>query len=396
MLSSAVERLRLLPIFQPEWYLKQNPDVIGMDPAIHIVQYGAKEGRRIFDPIKIATEIYSAPLSAPDKVYLKKLDAIDVYVSTFGNVFMDEIANGICDALRLCGVKITFKNENEKDFFNPNAKIIVAPHEFFILNGGERYFNPVFMKNCIIYNTEQIQTSWFSLALPEMMCANAIIDICNQSASVFQTAGIPALHWEPAIKSVSLDLSSIKDHPLLKSVSNISDNVLWQERPVDVSFFGAQSPRRDRAFARIAPRIANFTSFIYCRRRSTPLSSGFDRALTQVAEAVAQNSKIYLNIHRDVMPYFEWHRIAKQGIGNDCVVVSDCCLGHPLYKPGIHYIQVNTRHIGDAVDWILNDPDGQRQANSIRQANRTMMNNNKLEYSNAEVLLDFIAGSLHA
>ncbi|MBO1040396.1 hypothetical protein [Brucella pituitosa] len=376
--------------------MKQNPDLVGTDPAVHVVYHGAKEGRRIFDPIKIAASISCIPVTKPKNDNSKRPGAVDVYVSSVGNIFMNEIARGVCDAIELCSFTATLKSELNGDYLNPKPKIVVAPHEFFLLNAGREYFNPAFMKNCIAYNTEQLQTQWFSSALPEMLSSAAIVDICNQSASIFRSANMPALHWEPAIKPTTVDLASIEDHPLLKAVPNIHDKVDWYDRPIDLSFFGAQSPRREKAFGRIAPRVAGLNSFIYYKRRSTPLTYGFDKSLTEVAEAIAQKSKIYLNIHRDVMPYFEWHRIARQGIGNDCVVISDHCLEHPVYKPGIHYIQVNARHVGDAIDWILNDHNGQRQAAAIRRANQTMLNNNKFEHSNAETLVNFIADNTDA
>ncbi|MBB3217507.1 hypothetical protein FHW72_002589 [Ochrobactrum sp. RC6B] len=396
MLTVAAKRLRSLPIFQPDWYVKQNPDIVGTDPVTHVVYYGAKEGRRIFDPIKIATSISGTPVTKANNSDGKRPGSVDVYVSSVGNVFMDEIAREVYNAIKLCNIEVTLKNEADGDYLNPKPKIVVAPHEFFLLNAGPKYFNPAFMKNCIAYNTEQLQTQWFSSALPEMLSSAAIIDICNQSASIFRSANMPALHWEPAIKPTRVDLASIEEHPLLKAVPNLQDKPEWHDRPIDLSFFGAQSPRREKALGRIAPRIAGLNSFIYYRRRSTPLTAGLDKSLTEVAEAIAQKSKIYLNIHRDVMPYFEWHRIARQGIGNDCVVISDHCLEHPLYKPGVHYIQVNARHVGDAVDWLLNDLDGQRQAAAIRRANRTMLNNNKFEHSNAETLVNFIADNTDA
>lgn len=396
MLTVAINRLRSLSIFQPDWYLGQHPDVVGVDPASHFILYGAKEGRCVFDPIKIATGISEGLAENPAKDQGKKPRAVDVYVSSLGNIFMDEIANGVSDAIKICDVKTTIRSENDGDYLNTSPKIVVAPHEFFLLGSGPKYFNPEFMKNCIVYNTEQLQTLWFSSSLPEMLSSAAIIDICSQSASILRSANIPALHWEPAIKPTTIDIASIGNHPLLKAVPKISEKSDWHNRPIDVSFFGAHSPRREKAFGRIAGRIADLNSFIYYKRRPTPLTSGLDKNLTEVAEAIAQKSKIYLNIHRDVMPYFEWHRIARQGIGNDCVVISDHCLEHPLYKPSINYIQVNARHMGDAINWVLNDPDGRRHAEVIRNTNRAMLNSNKFEHSNAETLLNFISDNIYA
>jgi len=90
------------------------------------------------------------------------------------------------------------------------------------------------------------------------------------------------------------------------------------------------------------------------------------------------------------MPYFEWHRIVRQGIQSGAVVVTDDCLPHPLYKPGVHFIETNARRIPDAIEWALNDPEGIRCCEAILNANNLLMNDANHHRNNANILFNFI------
>jgi hypothetical protein len=48
------------------------------------------------------------------------------------------------------------------------------------------------------------------------------------------------------------------------------------------------------------------------------------------------------------------------------VVVTDPCLPHPVWKPGIHFVEENIRHIPNVIDWLLNTEDGRTKAEDIR------------------------------
>lgn len=391
MFDNAVPRLKRLTFFDPDWYRHTNPDIGATDPADHAVRHAPREGRIIFNNQEISRLLASVPVAVPSATELSEaIASIDIYVSSMGNVFMDQIADDILRTFVEHGVrasKRTDKHQRKNDTAN---KIVVAPHEFFLLGDGPLFFNSSFMKNCFVYNTEQLQSRWFASALPHILSSAGIIDICHQSATLLRQSGIPAIHWEPAPKNDPNCQESIRDHPLFKSIPEPVGQSEWKDRTFDLSFFGSDSPRREKVFSRLAHRMSALETFIYCRKRPTPLSKEADRALADLASFVAGMSKIYLNVHRDVMPYFEWHRIVRQGIQSGAVVVTDDCLPHPLYKPGVHFIETNARHIPDAIEWALNDPEGIRCCEAILNANNLLMSDANHHRNNANILFNFI------
>lgn len=83
---------------------------------------------------------------------------------------------------------------------------------------------------------------------------------------------------------------------------------------------------------------------------------GASEILARMPFYVAENSKICLNIHRNDDPYFEWHRIIKQGAARGAVVVTEDCLPTPLYRNGIHFLTETPRHMPHLINWLLDTP----------------------------------------
>lgn len=387
--KNAVERLNGSSIFSADWYWGKNPDTRVMDAALHVIRHGHRENRPIFDPVALTKAISDTELIRYTPTSdVREID-IDIYISSQGNVFMREIAEDIAYCFNEAGSRASIKSEVDANVHDPKLKIVVAPHEFFKLNNGKIFLNAEFLSNCIVYNTEQIQTTWFASGLPAILMAKAVVDINNQNASILRQFDIPTLHWEPPARAFEAK-SELMDHPLLKAMPACHSPIEWASRPVDVSFLGSHSAKREKALARIAPRISGLESFIYYRRRSNPLRDGEDALLSDVGGYAASVSKIYLNIHRDVMPFFEWHRIVKQGIANGALVITDPCLPHPDLKSGQNYLEVNTRHLGDAIEWVINDPSGKQFAETIIENNRALFSSNNAVQQSAETLTSFI------
>ena len=113
-------------------------------------------------------------------------------------------------------------------------------------------------------------------------------------------------------------------------------------------------------------------------------------ALSRLAGHVNAHSKIALNIHRDPNGFFEWHRIAKLGLGTGAVVVSEPCDPHPIFKPGIHYLEESGRHLLNLIEWLLNTPDGAAHAAKIQQNGQALLHDAALAAANAQALAAFI------
>ncbi len=225
-----------------------------------------------------------------------------------------------------------------------------------------------------MFGTEQLQTNWFNLSLPFILMSRGMLDICPQTASLFERLAMATLHVLPGARHRPHALTERdRDHPLYGVLppaarSDIDPSLPFAARPIDISFFGTASPRRDAFFARNASFFADYETFNYNRRpgRGPIRSGGEDGALTRLAGHVSGHSKITLNIHREEFGYFEWHRMVRLGMCTGSLVVSDPCLPHPDFVANEHYLQENARHIPDLLEWLLKTEDGAREANRVR------------------------------
>ncbi len=168
----------------------------------------------------------------------------------------------------------------------------------------------------------------------------------------------------------------------------------WKSsRPLDLCFLGTTSPHRARFFARNADQINRYESFLYLRtgNATEPMNTAIDEVkLVDVAQYVARNSRVLLNIHRDEFPYFEWHRLVYQGMVNGCTIVSEPCFANPEYKPGVHYLAEESHRLMDLLEWVLNDADGKAKASSVAAAGGAMARNPVNQEARANALIDLL------
>jgi len=389
-LAAAVTRLHRLEIFDGADYLRRNIEVAaaGIDPYTHFIQSGALEGRGRIDAEELARvmsgfmlfdhAVHALPPPQENDTELPGLVAdirhIGIYVSSYGNVFMDEIAEDLAADLRSVGVAVDLLDETAPIDQRPPVCLFVAPHEFFLLGRGSDWVRDDVFATSFMFGTEQVQTTWFSLALPFILMSRGVVDICAQTAELFQRTGMAALHVLPGVRLQPHGLTERdRQHPLFQVLpaaaqSDPDPQRPFLERPIDIAFFGNSSPRRDQFFARNAAFLAAYETFNYCRRsdRGPILRKTDDGALTRLAGHVSGHSKIMLNIHREEFGYFEWHRMVRLGMCSGSLVVSDPCLPHPNFIANEHYLQESTRRIPDLLEWLLTTEDGNREAERIR------------------------------
>ncbi|MGK7867592.1 methyltransferase domain-containing protein [Falsiroseomonas sp. E2-1-a20] len=414
-LEAAVDRLRHFPLFDGEDYLRRYPDVAqaGIEPHAHFLQSGALEGRggigqedlarvlsgfRLFEHAK-----RSLDEPAEEAGELQRLVAatgrIGIYASSQGNVFMEEIAGDLAADLRCVGLDVDLLDEWSDMNARPPISLFVAPHEFFILGRGRDWVRDDVISHSFMLGTEQVQTNWFNLALPFVLMSRGVLDICAQTADLFLRTGAGALHVLPGAKPRMWSLSEReKAHPLFRALPSAARDVPlpdrpFADRPIDIAFFGTSSPRRDAFMARNAGFLADYETFAY-RRHATSgpiLGDGEDGMLTQIAGHVSGHAKITLNIHRDELGYFEWHRMVRLGMCAGSVVVSDPCLPNPNFVPGEHYFEEIPRHIPDLIEWLLRTPDGRREAARVQRNCRNLLTSDLAPHHTALKLLRFFA-----
>ncbi len=389
-LAAAVTRLRRFEVFDVEDYLRRNPDVAaaGVDPYEHFIQSGALEGRGKVDPEDLARlmsgfmlfdhAVRALPPSRHDDQDLPALvedvSHVGIYVSTHGNVFMDDLAEDLAADLRSAGVRVELLDETSAIETRPPVCVFVAPHEFFVLGRGSDWVRDDVLSDAFMFGTEQVQTTWFQLALPFILMSRGMFDICSQTADLFERLDMAALHVLPGARLRPHKLTERdRRHPLYgvlpaAAQRDIDPGLPFAARPLDISFFGTSSARRDRFFARNAAFFADYETFNYNRRpgRGPIRSEGEDGALTRLAGHVSGHSKITLNIHREEFGYFEWHRMVRIGMCSGSLIVSDPCLPHPSFVANEHYLQESARHIPDLLEWLLTTEEGGREAERVR------------------------------
>lgn len=414
-LTAAVTRLRRFELFDPERYLHRNGDVAaaGADPYRHFLQSGALEHRGHVDPEELARmmsgfmlddhALRSLPLVEPDEAALRGLVAdvghVGIYVSSHGNAFMDEIAEDFAADLRSVGVRVDILDENAPIDDRPPVCLYVAPHEFFLLGKGPDWVRDDVFARGFMFCTEQLQTTWFQLALPFTMMSRGVLDICYQSAAILGRSGIEALHVLPGARMRTFAMTEHdRQHPLFRVLPKMArsepdPNRAFAVRSIDISFFGNSSPRRDQFFARNAAFLSEYETFNYCRRpgRGPIRGESDDGALTRIAGHVAGHSKITLNIHREEFGYFEWHRMVRLGMCAGSVVVSDPCLPHPTFIANEHYFQERARHIPDLLEWLLTTEDGNREAERVRTNVDNLIANTFATHRTVQQTLQFLS-----
>jgi hypothetical protein len=414
-LAVGVKRLRHFPLFDAEDYLRRNADVAaaGMDPHEHFIQSGALESRGRVDPEELARVMSgfrlfdqaakALPEPREDPEELRRLVAetgkVGVYVSSQGNVYMDEIAEDLAADLHAVGVEVELLDEGADKEARPPICLFVAPHEFFVLGRGSEWVRDDIVSHSFMFSTEQVQTSWFQLALPFALMSRGVLDICAQTADLFARTGVGALHLLPGAQLRRFTLTARdRQHPLCRVLPRAARDTpdpqrAFAERPIDICFFGNSSPRRDAFFARNAGFLAEFETFNYCRRpgRGPIRGESDDGALTRLAGHVSGHSKITLNIHREEFGYFEWHRMVRLGMCSGSTVVSDLCLPNPHFMAGEHYFQETARHIPDLLEWLLRTPDGQREAARVQRNVLELLADERSQRRMAARLLRFFA-----
>ncbi|WP_336767803.1 hypothetical protein [Pantoea endophytica] len=414
----ASRRMSKLKIFSDQNYYAMHADVAfaKMDPSFHATIFGSLEGRTLFKHEQIArtlgilSKLDDKALEQPElhleqdqlteyfQDFKKKYPCVDIFISSLGNIFMHELALDLSKDFHRAGISTEIKNENCDINSRSKISIFVAPHEFFTLGKGSQWMTDDIIKNAFVWNTEQMQTPWFARSIPAILSAKGVFDISPQAAQLFNNATIPSMHLEPGAEINHRWLTD-KDiyHPLIRVLPNAAKNPLfgisnWNERPIDISFFGSDSPRRELFFSKNAAFFAQYPSFIYYRRgRYGPIRARFDdQSLTRIAGHLSGVSKISLNVHRDEFSYFEWHRMVRQGMSSGSLVVSDHCLPHPHFKPGVHFFQDELKHLPNLIAWLLNDEEGKRKAKQVISQASNILISPKNSMQRTSQILKFI------
>ena len=146
---------------------------------------------------------------------LADVNHIGIFVSSHGNVFMEDLADDLASDLRSVGVRVDVLDETSDIETRPPTCLFVAPHEFFTLGRGSDWVRTDVLSEGFMFGTEQLQTNWFNLSLPFILMSRGMLDICPQTASLFKRLAMATLHVLPGARHRPHSLTERdRDHPL--------------------------------------------------------------------------------------------------------------------------------------------------------------------------------------
>lgn len=380
------------PFFNTKDYLSLHPDVAKAksNPLFHFMRYGAREGRSGWT-LERVLEWQRPFMNDPDTAHamvntshknnplprLKAGDAVSIFCSSKGNFFFHQFSDLLCSAFKKTGIVAHVWSEENFERRTDKAKIIIAPHEFFYLGSGPTLAGDAYFADALLFNTEQLQTPWFARALEYLFRAPWILDINLQSAVILNQLGLAAWFLPLGYVEDYAPLGQQKKLPAAPAIESMRAPLTQTlpprraplaERPIDVLFIGALSPRREDFFARHAAFFANGRHFLHLTDLSRPLLQGRESVVDPEAfAALAQRSKILLNVHQGSVPYFEWQRMAFYGFWQKTCVVTETATRIPGFIPGTHYFEADLERLPALMEWLLHDPQGQNAAETVRE-----------------------------
>ena len=395
-------RLTQAGLFDPDTYRSVNPDLatITADLSEHFARVGVHEGRPFTNATTVARvlaklaptiatahtayharaeQALTAGLQDPVIQWFRtKNPSIGVFCNTEGNFFMQEIADLLAAGLRGLGISAAGRDQTTSRDEPFDLRVFVAPHEFFTLGQGMAWQDAAGDSNSVLYNVEQMQTQWFCRTFKLLMTAPLVLDINFQSAQILRHLGCQTAHFLPGhlaaspyttpIEDVS-DITLAQGYNWARRAFNWMENDALEDRPIDIMFVGASSLRRDKTLDSLLSLSDDHRFLCVYKSTEAPLTMRNQKASSGLINcALAQRSKIVLNIYRDWLGYFDWSRMIQQGLWQGACVVSDPGLPHPIYQPGVHFQQESTRHLGELIRWLLDTRDGRETLEATRKA----------------------------
>jgi hypothetical protein len=413
--ARAIERLEAFPLFAAAQYGELYPDVAvtGLGAGEHFLRFGAFEGRqvarrehiaRILGECIAAEEAHANSAAAVPTPGLtgaeierlvSRSPPIGIYASSRGNLFMNEIAEDVAADLRSIGAAVSLHDEESAMEERAPICLFVSPEEFFLAGRGREWIREDVVATSFMFGVDQIQTNWFARCLPLYLMSRGVIDICYQAANLLRRSLLPSRYFTPGPRLGAAALAPEDySHPLflvLPAAAKAAPDprTPFDERPLDIMFSGMLTPHRSKFFARHAAFLSSYETFIHCVPNQGPYTSKGGTVI-RLASHVPGHAKITLNIHEEEFPYFEWQRIVQRGMCAGSVVVSEPCLPHPDFKPGVHYLEERARHIPNLLEWLLRTEEGRLAAERVRENANALIFDESRRRQNAARLLEFL------
>jgi hypothetical protein len=211
------------------------------------------------------------------------------------NHFFFELAEALRGELEAEGVAARLSTSGFPEDEEPErVHVLLPPHEYFALEGARTPPPPGALRRTIMISAEQPETVHFRQNLALVRQGGAVFDINARAVQAYRRRGVPA-------RQLRLGYTPAWDRYA---------EAAHGERPLDVLFLGAYTPRRGRVLSRHAGALAGLRSRLVFSDNSRPSTPGTPGFLAGEAkwEALA-SAGVLLNVHQGGEPYFEWHRV---------------------------------------------------------------------------------------
>lgn len=377
-------------IFDPRTYIENNHflSVSNINLFEHYYLYGVNENLKAFSDqtikriiLKLVTESKAGDYNVAASVRLfKKYKSIGVVCHSESNAFFLEMREYFVRLFQNLG--IASESLNEIDVYKSNFEhfFIIAPHEFFWFFDDEKMTVDLLQKSSV-YITEQPQSKFYYTRLEKVLDAVHVFDLNLANTWFYHHIFGKKSHFLPLGFEKGLPLfknkirieNDLKTAGIANKVKNYDSTIHHPiaERPVDLFFLGSlendnNDNRRMRFFAKHSLRFSKYENLFYFVNGNKPLKTIVPTSLSLMqAAALAQRSKIMLNIHREDFPYFEWHRMVWLSIAQKCLVITEDVMDSPFFESGKHYLSAQLDEIPALVANILETEAGKKQAQKI-------------------------------
>jgi len=375
-------RIEGFPLFRPEEYVRLNDDLAGLEGTGHYAEYGVWESHRRFASEKttaaVLGQLSGGVLPKPEvpdagrlAQALAKLRGREVvlHCNRQGRWFTHALARDLADAFAAVGVQARVADETADRSPGP-LRVFVSPQEFFTHGAGAEWATLETLSTSLMYATEPAESEQFRASVPYLLACAGVISPYPQVCALGGRAGVATLVHLPAGEDD--DGTALPDHPIARALPRAAkaydaSSDVWSERPIDVSFFGTETAVRDEFFAGAAPFLAELSCVIHLTRwygsPQTQQEGDSRAALTRYA---GRRSKVVLNLAESELASLDWRRALMGGFARKALIVSTPCLPHPLFKPGVHYLEDSWRRLPKLIDWLLRSEDGARTAERVR------------------------------
>jgi hypothetical protein len=307
--------------------------------------------------------------------------SVTLYVSSQGNIFFREMTELLAHGFGRVGAEVSIRDESAATPEAPVApgehRIVIAPHEFFLLGDGPKRLSRGFLETTSLWLAEQPGSEFFAMGIWFAQFARRVLDVNPLSALAwdalgFEARALPLGHitgFADYADALEIQAPHVRRALRPRARPPCAINAPLRDRPIDVSFNGVLTDRRERFFARHASVFSELECALFMPSPATPVSVRLASSLSpHDATALSQRSKILLNVHRGETDYFEWHRLVVRGLWQRALVVSEPSMPVPWLRPGEHYIEAEGDELPERIEWLLRSKDGQAEAERVRTA----------------------------